>query len=198
MPMLISVVVSALMEKMDGRRSLVQAEAIQEFERAWKELTSPAASPDVPQVHVIVHPPFLLPRWKLKALCNLLMQGETVPCAGRKRRELRTRTSAASKSLRADGMSHASGALRLPCVFGQLFVKPEDEGGLSLATFYSELEAVHDCDLRWSRQAQLVSTHREGGRKGGNLARGDAAAPEDSPALANSLGSCMCIYTYKV
>ena len=125
--------------------------------------------------------------------------GETVPCAGRKRRELRTRTSGARQTNKgADGLSHGTGTLRAPCVFGQLFVKPEDEGGLSLATFYSELEAVHDCDLRWSRQAQLVSTHREGGRKGGNLARGDAAAPEDSPALANSLGSCMCIYTYKV
>ena len=131
MPMLISAVVSALMEKMDGRRSLVNAEAIQEFERAWKELT--AASPEMPQVDLEERPPHLLPRWKLKALCDLLVQGETCPCPGRKRRELRAGKSAAD-----------SATQRQPCVFGLLFVKPEDQGGLSVATFYSQLEAVHD------------------------------------------------------
>ena len=71
--MLIATVVSALIEKMDDRRSLISWEAILEFEDVWSAFDPEKTG----------H----LSRWKLKAICEKLKygkarigQGHGTPC----------------------------------------------------------------------------------------------------------------------
>jgi len=99
MPMLTASVVSALLEKMDDRRTLVPWDDILDFEKAWLKL-DPETTGEIP-------------RWKLKGLCNLLLEGEV------------------------------ERGLRRAFSLGLILTKPMSQGGVTFDILYKLLDESH-------------------------------------------------------